>query len=112
MTDFSEIKWDLTQLFPSTDDPSIDKTIIRVTDLAKVFVTKYRGNIALLDANGVLTLLQEYEEFLEILQRLTKFANLSFSANMKTKENQALHDRVNKLSAKLNQKLAFMQLEL
>ncbi|MHA1453061.1 MAG: M3 family metallopeptidase [Promethearchaeota archaeon] len=112
MTDISEIKWDLTQLFQSTDDPSISKEVNRVTELAEVFVTKYRCNIALLDANGVLTFLQEYEEFLEILQRLTKFATLSFSANMKSKENQVLYDKVNKLSAKLNQKLAFMQLEL
>ncbi len=112
MADNNEIKWDLTQFFPSTDDPSVNEAINHTTELAEAIAKKFKGNIGNLDAKGILDLLQAYEDYNATLQDLLKFANLSFSSNMKLKENQVLHDKVNKLSAKLNQKLAFMHLEL
>lgn len=112
MSENFEIKWDLSQIFPSPDDPSIEKSITRNTELAEGLIKKYKGKITQLDAEGLLNLLKEYEMFLETIQELREFAHLSYSANMKSITNQKLHDKVNKLSAKISQKLAFMELEM
>ena len=107
-----EIAWDLSQIFPSVDDPSIDIAIDNVKKLADEIVSKYKGKIKDLDAKGLLKLLQQYEEFLIEMQDLGLFARLSFAANMTLKETQSLNDRVSKLQAALNQKLAFLDLDV
>ncbi|MHA1759723.1 MAG: M3 family oligoendopeptidase [Candidatus Heimdallarchaeota archaeon] len=107
-----EIAWDLSQIFPSLDDPSIDVAIDNVKKLAEVIVSKYKGKIPSLDAKGLQKLLQQYEEFLIEMQDIGLFARLSFAANMTLKETQSLNDRVSKLQAVLDQKLAFLDLDV
>ena len=108
----NEIAWDLSQIFPSINDPSIDKAIEHVKKLADGIVSKYKGKIKDLDANALLKLLQQYEEFIVELRDIGLFASLSFAANMTLEETQSLNDRVNKFSAALSQKLAFLNLDI
>ena len=51
-----EITWDLTELFPSINDPSIEKTITETKTFADAFEKKYRGKIASLDPASLLTM--------------------------------------------------------
>jgi len=108
----SEVVWNLSEIFSSPLDPSVQKAMEEVTALAERFAEKYRGKIGEFSAKELLTCLQEYEAYLAKLRDLTLFSELSFAANMTLPETQTLHDRVMKLEAKLDKLLAFFELEV
>jgi len=108
----SEVVWDLSEIFPSPTDASVQRAIDEVTALAEAFAAKYRGKIGALTAKELAQCLQEYERYLARLRDVTLYAELAFSANMTLPETQALHDRAMKLEAKLGKLLAFFELEL
>ena len=107
-----EISWDLSELFQSVNDPSIEKTITEMKTFADNFEKKYRGKIASIDPTKLLTCFGELESFYVKTGDVSLFASLSFSANMTLPEVQALYDRVSKLEAQLGKQLAFFSLEL
>ena len=107
-----EITWDLTELFPSINDPSVEKAITEAKTFADDFEKKYRGKIGSLDSEGLLRCLRELEDFGVKSGDVSLFASLSFSANMTLPEVQALYDRVSKFEAQLGKQLAFFSLEL
>lgn len=104
--------WDLTVLFPSVTDPSVNQAIRNASALADTFEKKYRGKIANLTSNQLLTCLQEYETYHIQTGDISLYASLSFSANMSLPNVQALYDRISKLDAKLSKQLAFFSIEL
>jgi oligoendopeptidase F len=107
-----EIVWDLSEMFPSTTDPSVQKAIDDLTELTEKFAARYRGKIKDLSAKELLECIGGFEEYLTRLDRLTTFAGLSFSANMTLPDTQSLRDRVNKMRAELEKMLAFFNIEL
>jgi oligoendopeptidase F len=107
-----EIIWDLSELFISVKDPSLEKTIKDMTSLADDFEKKYRGKIATLDPTKLLLCLKELESFNIKTGDVSLYAGLSFSANMTLAEVQTLYDKVSKLEAQLGKQLAFFSLEL
>ncbi len=107
-----EITWDLTALYPSINDPLIEKAINETKTFADTFESAYRGKISTLDPTKLLQCLRELESFYVKTGDFSLFASLSFSANMTLPEVQALYDRVSKLEAQLGKQLAFFSLEL
>ena len=107
-----EITWDLSELFPSINDPSIEKTVAEMKVFANDFEKKYRGKIASFNSVSLFQCIQELEAFEVKSGSISLFAGLSFAANMTLPETQALYDRVSKLEAQLGKQLAFFSLEL
>ena len=107
-----EITWDLTELFPSINDASVEKAINEAKSLADTFEKSYRGKIASLAPASLLQCIRELEAFEVKLGDVSLFAGLSFSANMTLPQTQALFDRVSKFEAQLGKQLAFFSLEL
>lgn len=107
-----EIAWDLSEIFPSTTDPSVQKAIDQVTKTAGNLSKNYRGKIGNFSAEEILKCVQEFEAYQTKLRDIALYASLSFSANMTLPETQALYDKVSKLEAKLGKMLAFFELEL
>jgi oligoendopeptidase F len=108
----SEVVWDLSEIFPSPADVSVQRAMDEVSAFAEAFAAKYRGKIGALTAKELAQCLQEYEWYLARLRDVTLYAELSFAANMTLPETQALHDRAVKLEAKLGKLSAFFELEL
>ncbi|MDR0318888.1 MAG: M3 family metallopeptidase [Nitrososphaerota archaeon] len=106
------VTWDLSELFSGLDDPKINQAITEAVDMASGFEGKYRGKIAELSPKGVFECLQEVEAFSKKISNVGLYSSLAFAANMTLSEAQALNDRVDKLSAKLDIQLAFYHLEL
>ncbi|MDT8782764.1 MAG: M3 family oligoendopeptidase [Candidatus Bathyarchaeota archaeon] len=104
--------WDLTELFSSADDTRINQTIKQSIKLANEFESSYRGKIIGLSAEGLLECLQSIETFEAKLSDVTLYSSLAFSADMTNSKTQALHDKVEKLSANISKQLAFYSLEL
>ena len=107
-----EIAWDLSDIFPSIDDPSIEKAIENVKKQADSLANTYQGKIKDFNAKELLKLLEEYETYMADLGNISIFARLSFAANMTLPETTALNDKVSKLSANLSKQLAFLRLEV
>ena len=112
MTAINQVTWDLTELFPSINDPKVDQAIAEAAVAANVFEKTYRGKIASLSAEGLLTCLNDIEAFELKFSDLTLFSSLSFAMNMTQPKAQALNDKVDKLSANISKQLAFYSLEL
>lgn len=108
----SEIAWNLSEIFPSITDPSVQKAINDITLVAEKFASKYRGKIKDFSAKELLTCLEEFEAYTARLREILLFAELSFAANMTLPETQLLHDKAMKLEAKLGKLLAFFELEV
>ena len=112
MTTEKEITWDLTALFHSATDPSVEKAITEAKTLADGFEKKYRGKISSLNPSNLMACMQELEAFDIKTSDISLFASLSFSANMTLPEVQSLYDRVSKLEAEIGKQMAFFSLEL
>ena len=50
-TGAEDVRWNLTDLFASADDPKIEANLSRELERAREFEKKYRGTIASLDDN-------------------------------------------------------------
>jgi len=107
-----DIAWNLTEIFPSTTDPSVEKAIDGLTTAAKRFAGKYQGKIKNLSAKDLLKCIEEFEAYQAKLGDISLYANLAFSANMTLPETQLLHDKVAKKEAELGKMLAFFELEV
>ncbi|MGF3522994.1 MAG: M3 family oligoendopeptidase [Candidatus Bathyarchaeia archaeon] len=108
----AEISWDLSELFSSLDDFSVEKALFEVTALAETFKHKYRGKIGTFTPQSLLCCLKELEAFEAKLQTISLYATLAFSADMTSRRTQELYDRVNKLEAQVGKQLAFFPVEL
>lgn len=107
-----QIVWDLSEMFPSTTDPSVQNTIDDLIKMADDFEARYKGKIKSLPAEELLKCFKDYEKYLAKLDSITAFSYLSFMANMTLPDTQSLNDKVNKIKAKLNKMLAFFNIEL
>lgn len=104
--------WNLSELFPNITSPQIEQAINQATAAANQFEQKYRGKIANLSPEDLLQCLRDIEAFEAKYSDLSLYSSLSFSADMTQKQTQQLHDRVDKLDAKIGKQLAFYSLEL
>jgi oligoendopeptidase F len=107
-----DIAWDLSKMFRSTTDPSVQKAVDDLTRMAERFTKKYKGKIKDFSAKELLKCLEEFEVYYARLDDVTTFANLAFSANMTLPDTQLLNEKVGKTRAKLGKMLAFFDLEV
>lgn len=107
-----EIAWGLSEVFPSTTDPSVQEAIDNVAKIAESFSKKYQGEIKSLSVKGLFRCIEEFEAYHAKLGDIYLFAALSHWVNMTLSEPQLLYDKVNKTEAKLSKMLAFFELEV
>lgn len=107
-----DIAWDLSEIFPSTNDPSIKKAIDNLTKMAEDFAKKYQGKIKDFSAKELLKCIEEFEAYYAKLRDITLFSGLSFAANMTLPDTQLLYDKVSKIEAKLGKMLTFFKIEV
>jgi oligoendopeptidase F len=107
-----QVTWNLTELFPNITSPQIEQAINQAQAAADQFEQKYRGKIINLSPEGLLQCLRDIEAFEAKYSDLSLYSSLSFSADMTQTHTQQLHDRVDKLDAKIGKQLAFYSLEL
>ena len=107
-----DIAWDLSEIFPSSADPSVQKAIDNLCRMAEHLAKKYQGKIGNLSAEHLADCLKEFEAYRAKLGDVSLFSELSFAANMTLPETQSHHDKVTKTEAKLGKMLAFFELEV
>ncbi len=111
LTGAEQIRWDLSDLYAAVDDPAIERDLAQADSQADAFAEQYRGRIASLSATEMRDLLTTYEAINEIAHRISAYAYLHWSVNTEDPARGALLQKVTERTARLSQKLIFLELE-
>ena len=71
-------EWDLTDLYPTTDGPEITRDLAWLEKECANFAASYQGQLADLDADGLLAAVRRYEKIDVIAGRIMSFAGLRY----------------------------------
>ncbi len=107
-----EMRWDLAQLVESTEPERIEAKLEEMVTEANSFAGKYRGKIKVLDAAGLLALLEARDAFSLKYEGTMEYCSLRYSADSTDPVSKRLNEAVRKAGNKAGQALAFMEIEL
>lgn len=108
------VRWDLSALFSSIDDPNIEKTWEEGMARAKAFEARYRGKIESPDltAKTLAEALVEVEDLVMQVSKPVNYASLLFATDAASPEIGAFMQKQMERSSELNVVLMFFELEL
>lgn len=108
------IRWDLSALFDSIDDPRVPALWDSLSKQADEFATKNRGKIerGSLSASELADAIEEYEKISRESAKPTCFGNLLFAADTSNEKIAAFMQAQTEKSSALSVKLIFFGLEL
>ena len=107
-----EMVWDLSQLVDNTDPASIQKKLESMVAEAEEVRNKYHGKIMSLDAEGLLELLEMKDSLTLKFEGTIRYCNLMYDANSTDELAKQLHDAARRALMKVEQTLAFIEIEL
>ena len=108
------VRWDLSDLFASHDDPAIDATVTACRTRAEEFAGRYRGTI--LAPGGpapdhLLGAILEMEGIQADLERVGAFAGLLYASDTSRPEFRDLRERVEQHLTEIGNLVLFFELE-
>ncbi|MBS1727054.1 MAG: M3 family oligoendopeptidase [Armatimonadetes bacterium] len=108
------VRWDLSALFASIDDPKIEATWKEANARADAFATQYRGKIddLALTADTLASALASLEELTTDVAKPLSFANLLFAGDASNPTIGAFMQAQMEKATELQVKLMFFELEL
>src|SRR5258708_34097780 len=75
------VRWDLSDLFQSPDDPKIEATLSDALQRAKGFESKYKGKVATLDPKPFAAMMRELEVYEDESVKPDVYAYMRHSQN-------------------------------
>jgi len=108
------IRWNLSDLYTSHDDPRIDATLKDCHARAEAFARRFRSAMEqpkTLIAATLLQALNELEAIYEVLGRVSGYSGLLYAADTANPDYQDLEQRVEQRSTEIRNKLLFFELE-
>lgn len=110
-TGAENVVWDLSVLYASIDDPTIDADMQKAEVLAGELANTYKGKVASLDANALFDVMKAAEGVYDLVERLGAFAFLIYSTDTADVQLGALVQKMTEFGAKISQMLVFLSLE-
>jgi len=74
-------RWDLSHLFSGLEDPKLISVVENIVPAAKGFAERWRGKVEKVDANGLLSMLRDYEDSFAEPTGAYAFAHLGYAAD-------------------------------
>ena len=108
----SEMVWDLSQLVESGEPGAIQKALDSMVLEAGKVRERFHGKIGGLDARGVLKLLELRDALTLRFEGAVMYGNLMYSADSTNDVAKQLNEASRRASMRVNQALAFIDLEL
>jgi oligoendopeptidase F len=112
VTGAEQVLWDLSDLYPSTTDPVFTGDLETITDRCAAFHRSWKGKLGSLDVASFITMVTEYEDLAEALDRMGSFAQLIWSTDTEDPKNGRLLQMVRETGARAAQHLVFLGIEL
>ncbi|MFW6157290.1 MAG: M3 family oligoendopeptidase, partial [Balneolaceae bacterium] len=110
-TGAEQVHWDLTDLYASADDPALKKDRNEVLSKASAFAAEYKGKVSGLGAGEFRSMLQKYEEILDLTGKIGSFSHLLWTTNTENPKYGKLVQEANELSSEIHQMLVFLEVE-
>jgi oligoendopeptidase F len=107
-----EVRWDLSDLFDSIDDPRISETLAKANGRAEEFAAKYRGKLGSADAHTLKSAILDMESLITDLSKPIQYANLRFAADTGDPKLGAFLQKMMEAGSEIQVKLLFFELEL
>ncbi|MCB8923127.1 MAG: M3 family oligoendopeptidase [Ardenticatenaceae bacterium] len=105
------VRWDLSDLYSSPDDPQLTNDMDKARELAAAFADRYRGKVASLSAAELAQALAEFEAILRLLYQIGTYAFLAWSVDTQNPELGKLMARKDAHSTEIEQLVLFFELE-
>ena len=112
VTGAEDVRWNLSDLFKSPDDPAIEATLARELERAKDFEARYRGKVTTLDPAAFAAMLRELAEYEESAAKPEVYAYMLHSQDTQDHSAGRLLARVREAAAERGVHLVFFPLEL
>lgn len=110
-TGAEEVKWDLSDLYPSQDHPSVESDRKQLEENVERFTKKYKGKIASLDTITFASAMADYEHLLTLMGKLGSYAHLLWTTNTEDPGYGKFMQSVREFMSELHQKLVFFDVE-
>ena len=111
-TGAEEVRWDLTDLFSSPDDPKLEEALKRELERARAFEAKYKGKVASLEPTAFAEMMRELAEYEESSARPEVYAYMLHSQDTQDHRAGRLLARVREAGAERGSHMVFFSLEL
>ncbi len=106
-----ELKWDLTDLFPTAD--AYAEALASLPSRARAFKNDFEGKIATAtDAKLILDAIHSYEDLVKVAYRVSVYASTSYSTDMTNPELQKRVQEMNQQMAGGMAAISFFEVEL
>src|SRR2546427_415888 len=102
------IRWNLSDLFASPDDPRIEQTLAREMERAKGFEVSYKGKVATLEPKAFAAMMRELEEYEKSAAKPEIYAFMLHSENTQDHAAGRLLARVREASAERSSHMVFL----
>lgn len=110
-TGAEDVRWDLSDLYASSNAPEIEADVETINTRLTAFDQTYRSKVAGLSAQEMLVALQEYEAIQEMVARIVVFAQLAWTTDTINPESGKFLAKAQKQQVEFAQRLMFFQLE-
>jgi oligoendopeptidase F len=107
-----DVRWDLSDLFDSIEDPKIEATLKSAAERADAFAAKYRGKMGTADAATLKESVLELESLISDISKPIQYANLRFAADTGDPKLGAFLQKMMEAASEIQVKLLFFELEL
>jgi len=110
-TGAEDVRWDLSDLYPSPEAPEIDADMQAADALADTFAETYRGKVATLDAEELREALETFESIVTYLTKIGSYAQLIWTTDTQNPVLGKLMAKAQEFGSTLQQKLLFFDIE-
>jgi oligoendopeptidase F len=104
--------WDLSDLYPSPDNPAVAADVARAQEMARKFAATYAGKLATLSGGAIAAAIAEYERIEETLGRLSSYAQLLFAGDSTDPAIGQFYQTIREQVTAISSDLIFFTLEL
>ncbi len=111
-TGAEDVRWDLTDLFASPDDPQIEATLKRELERAQEFEARYKGKVGTLEPPAFAAMMRELGEYEESAAKPEVYAYMLHSQDTQDHVAGRLLARVREAGAERGSHMVFFALEL
>ena len=104
--------WDLSDLYPGMDSPTLEADLKRAEAEAKTFAADYQGKLAGLSGDDFAAAIRRYEVLQEMLARIGAYASLLYAGNMSDPKIGQFQQNMQERITTITSDLLFFPLEI
>ncbi|RAP29920.1 peptidase M3 [Candidatus Marinamargulisbacteria bacterium SCGC AG-343-D04] len=111
-SDCKNVHWDLSDLYSSEKDPSIQKDLNKCTEKAKNFQKKYKNKLNSCTSKEITQAFKELETLFNPLYKVSQYASLRYSIETQNDTLKALCSHIDDIESEISNLTLFFSLEL